>query len=142
LNFWGNVLIKTISVSTTSKTQVINVTELVAGTIADVSNALVICSLPHTTAALIICEDDDDLREDLVRTAEDLLANLRPFRHSRNGNPNAEAHLLSAFAGTQLVLGVVEGRLQLGTFQNILMLEMDGPKQREIQCFVLPGAFS
>lgn len=128
-----------ITVQTAQKTQVINVTEQLVALIGSVRDGLAVFTSPHTTVALIICEDDEELREDIARTAEHLFAPLRPFKHRRNNNPNAEAHLLSAFAGTTLSIPVEGGKLGLGTYQNILLLEMDGPKQREIRCTVLPS---
>jgi secondary thiamine-phosphate synthase enzyme len=130
---------KTIMLPTTQKTEVVNITEQLAGMIAGVDEGLALFSVPHTTAALIVCEDDDELRVDIVRAAEEMFAGLRPFQHRRNNNPNTEAHLVSALAGTSLALAVVGGQLQLGTYQNVLLLEMDGPKTRELRCFVLKG---
>lgn len=128
---------KTITVVTEAKTTVTNVTEQLQEMVGGVGSGLALFSVPHTTAALIICEDDAELREDLVRVAETWLAPLRPFKHIKNNNPNTEAHLLSAFAGTGVTVPVVKGRLELGTYQNILLLEMDGPKQRTIHCYVV-----
>jgi secondary thiamine-phosphate synthase enzyme len=127
----------TITVTTTQKAEIINVTALLALQVAGIEQGIAVISLPHTSAALIVCEDDDDLRADIVRAAQELFAPLRPFRHIRKNNPNAEAHLISAFAGTSLALGVSQGTLQLGTYQNVLLLELDGPKTRELQCVVV-----
>jgi secondary thiamine-phosphate synthase enzyme len=127
----------TITVTTTQKAEIINVTALLALQVAGIEQGIAVISLPHTSAARIVCEDDDDLRADIVRAAQELFAPLRPFRHIRKNNPNAEAHLISAFAGTSLALGVSQGTLQLGTYQNVLLLELDGPKTRELQCVVV-----
>jgi secondary thiamine-phosphate synthase enzyme len=124
-------------IQTSKKTEVLNVTEQLAGLIGDVAQGLVWFSVPHTTAALILCEDDEELRDDLVRVAERLLADLRPFKHIRKNNPNAEAHIISALAGTSVTLAVENGHLYLGRYQNLLFVEMDGPKEREIHCFVM-----
>src|SRR3954467_10765764 len=114
------------TIQTTQKTQVINITEQLGSLLGSTQNGLAVFTSPHTTVALIICEDDAELRDDIARTAENLFAPLRPFQHLRNNNPNAEAHLLSAFAGTTLPILVENGRLALGKYQNILLVEMDG----------------
>lgn len=129
-----------VTIQTTRKTQVINVTDRLAAMIDSAAHGIALFSLPHTTAALIVCEDDDELREDLARVAETLLADLRPFKHRRKNNPNAEAHILSALAGTSVMLAVENGQLVLGKYQNILLLEMDGPKLREIQCMIVASS--
>lgn len=111
-------------------------TEALAALCADVEDGFALFYTPHTTAALILCEDDADLREDILKTAEAMFAPLRPFRHIRNDNPNTESHLFSAMAGTQVIVAIEHGRLDLGTYQNLLFIELDGPKQREIRCKV------
>ena len=108
--------------------------------IGDAKNGLAVYFLMHTTAALILCEDDADLRQDLVKTAENWLREMRPFRHARRSNPNAEAHILSAFAGASLAVPIVNGKLALGAWQNILLLELDGPKQRRVTCMTVVAA--
>ncbi len=130
----------TITVKTTQKAEIVNVTDLLAPLVESIEEGIAVISLPHTSAALIICEDDNELRGDIVRAAQEMFSPLRPFRHLRNNNPNAEAHLLSAFAGTSLTLGILKGKLQLGTYQNVLLLELDGPKTRELQCFTMQQA--
>jgi len=94
---------------------------------------------PHTTAALLLGEDDAELRRDLVRAADRWLRDCGPFSHIRKYNPNAEAHILSAFGGNGLVVAVENGRLDLGAYQNALLLELDGPKEREIRAAALVG---
>lgn len=130
---------KSITVQSSRKTEVINVTDQLATLIGDVADGLAFFSTPHTTAALILCEDDDELRDDIVKAAENLYAGMRPFKHARNSNPNAEAHLFSAMMGTGVVVGIIAGKLDLGTYQNVLFVELDGPKRREIRCRVIAG---
>ena len=90
------------------------------------------CATQHTTAALLVCEGDPDMLLDIERTAEGLFAPFEPFQHRRNNNPNAAAHLVSSTFGTQLVFPVVDGRIQLGPWQRVVFLELDGPRERRI----------
>ena len=129
-----------ITVATNQKTQVIDVTAQCQSLIGDVINGIAVFQLMHTTAGLILCEDDAELREDLVKVADYWLRDLRPFRHARRSNPNAEAHILSAFAGASLTIPIVNGALALGVWQNILLLELDGPKQRTVTCMTIRSA--
>jgi secondary thiamine-phosphate synthase enzyme len=122
----------TIIIETHSKVEVINVMAQVEAAVREVGDGVMLCSIPHTTAALLVCEDDDELRADLVKVAENWLNDLEPFTHRRNNNPNAAAHVLSAFGGFQILVPVCEGKPVLGAYQNVLLLEMDGPKKREL----------
>lgn len=122
-----------ISIETHEKTQVIDVTWQLDALVADVADGIVLFTVPHTTAALIVTELDDELRDDITKVAENLFAGMRPFKHIKKNNPNAEAHIFSALAGTGVTLAVENGQLDLGTYQNILLLELDGPKTRHIR---------
>lgn len=124
----------TTTISTQHKTQIIDVTRQCKTMIDKTNNGIAVFNVPHTTAALIICEDDKELREDIVKVAENWLENLRPFQHIRKNNPNAEAHITSAFAGTSITIPIVDGDLLLGIYQTILLLELDGPKDRKLYC--------
>lgn len=126
-------------IDTTRKTEAVNVTAQLHELIGDAQEGLAYFYIPHTTAALILCEDDDELRADVERAAERWLADVRPFIHIRNNNPNSEAHILSAFGGAGVTLAIEGGKLDLGTYQNVLLLEMDGPKRRELRCKVVRG---
>jgi secondary thiamine-phosphate synthase enzyme len=126
-----------ITVETTGKVQAIDITDRL--TERTWPEGLLLVSTSHTTAALIIGEADAEMLEDYERVARDLFATWEPFRHHRNDNPNAAAHLVSSLAGTQLLLPVRDGRLVLGTWQRVLLLELDGPKARRVDLMGIPA---
>lgn len=128
-----------ITIQTTQKTEVIDLTKQLQEAIAATQSGIVLFSVPHTTAALILSEDDAELREDIVKISENWLRDLRPFKHIRKNNPNTEAHILSATMGTSVLLGIESGLLNLGTYQKILLVEFDGAKEREIHAKVIAG---
>ena len=136
---------KKITVQTSTPREVQDITDRVARMVTESSpgrgEGIAFVSIPHTTAALLLSECDEELRSDLVRVAERWLTGSRPFDHIRNDNPNTEAHVLSAFGGTSVAVPVTDSRLELGTYQRILFLEMDGPKTRTVRCRLLytPG---
>ena len=130
-------MIQKVTVQTSQKIEIINVTEMVTALLNDAQSGIVLFSVPHTTAALIICEDEDDLRADIARAVENWLAHVRPFKHSRHNNPNAEAHILGATLGASVTLAIENGQLNLGTYQSVLLVELDGPRAREIHAVVI-----
>lgn len=121
-------------VESTAARQVIDVTDRLEPWAREIGEGLLWIESPHTTASLMICESDEKLDSDFVRMAERLLQQIGPFSHDRNGNPNAEAHMLSAMIGSQQLLPVSDGALCLGTYQRVLLLELDGPKHRTLRC--------
>jgi secondary thiamine-phosphate synthase enzyme len=121
-----------IEVTTRDNREIIDLTEEVASRAAGSADGIILLSAPHTTVALFVSELDDDLRKDFVKIADRLFAPIRPFAHIKKNNPNTEAHVLSAMFGTSLVLPVQGGKISLGTYQRILMFELDGPKTRTV----------
>lgn len=129
-----------LTVKTTKASEVVNITPSIREAIHGAGSGLLYVSIPHTTAALFLGEDDEELREDLVKVAGHLLAPVRPFKHVKKDNPNTEAHVFSSLLGTSLTLRVRDSLLILGTYQNVLFLEMDGPKERTVELELLFAA--
>jgi secondary thiamine-phosphate synthase enzyme len=125
-----------LEVVSTRRIEAIDITDLVGD--RRWPDGLLLLSVPHTTAALVLGEADPGMAADYERVAAQLFEPFEPFAHNRNDNPNAPAHLLSSVAGTQLLLRVDDERIQLGTFQRILLLELDGPKRRRLELTGVP----
>ena len=113
--------------------QVIDLTADVARIVAASGVAEGLCSVfvPHATAAIVINENDDPNRcDDLL----DALAKLVPegvWRHDRVDH-NGAAHIKAAILGPSETVPVAAGRLLLGTWQAIMLVDLDGPRQRRV----------
>lgn len=120
-----------ISLKTTQRCQLVNVTATVADVVAkhpDASAALIF--VPHTTAGVTINEAaDPDVADDLERFFSKLIPPGTHFRHSEG---NSDAHVLSTLVGPSLTVPMIDGRLVLGTWQGIYFAEFDGPRTRKI----------
>jgi secondary thiamine-phosphate synthase enzyme len=121
-----------LTVKTQQKTQGIDITRAVNEALPAGTDGILFMFCPHTTVALTIGESEDDLVGDLERTATRLLDDCGPFRHARRGNPNAPAHLFGGLMGASVLAPVRDGQLSLGTHQSVILLELDGPKERRL----------
>lgn len=128
-----------VNFETADRVAVVDVTHAVQQQLADAEAGTALVFVKHTTAALLVSADEPNLRDDLVRVASGLLAEHRPFHHVQEGKPNGEAHILSALAGTHLCLPVIDGRLDLGRWQRLLLLELDGPQTRTVHIQLIAG---
>lgn len=129
-----------ISLDTKASLQAIDVTDDINAHLSNMAiSGWALLNVPHTTAALILTENDPDLLRDIEKTADRLLAPLQPFAHHKNNNPNAAAHLFSAILGTQVFVERTGTGIRLGTYQRLIFVELDGPKQRHIQVTGLTG---
>ncbi len=128
--------------------QFIDLTELVAERVrrSGIVNGLVNVQTQHTTTAIVVNENETGLLEDVT----DLLARLAPrdasYRHDDLENrpfvppeerPNAHSHLRSVVLAPSATLNLVEGKIQLGLWQRIFLVELDGARKRAISIAVM-----
>jgi secondary thiamine-phosphate synthase enzyme len=113
--------------------EMLDITERVAELVRQSKMAEGICSVyvTHATAAIVINENyDPNVCEDVL----DALGKLIPegvWRHDRVDN-NAAAHIKSAILGPGETIPVRDGKLVLGTWQAIMLVELDGPRDRRV----------
>ncbi|MEC9408427.1 MAG: secondary thiamine-phosphate synthase enzyme YjbQ [Pseudomonadota bacterium] len=96
--------------------------------------------LRHTSAGLLICENaDPDVLIDLRRFLWDLAPDGDPrFVHTAEGPDDMPAHVRSVLTGCQLTIPVIDGRLQLGTWQGVFVWEFRAqPHRRELAVSLL-----
>lgn len=84
----------------------------------------------HTTAALTTADLDPGTDLDMLDAFEAMLPKLR-YRHPHNPE-HVPDHILSALIGTSVALPVDKGRLVLGTWQRVVLIELDGPRSRQL----------
>jgi secondary thiamine-phosphate synthase enzyme len=124
-------------VSTEDKRQVIDITDAVEGCLGAEANGAVIVSILHTTAALSTADLDPGTDLDLL----DALAGLLPkgeWRHPHNP-AHAPDHLLATLIGPSLSLAARDGQLVLGTWQRVILIELDGPRTRDVSVVFVPA---
>jgi secondary thiamine-phosphate synthase enzyme len=84
----------------------------------------------HTTAALTTADLDPGTDLDMLDAFEAMMPKLR-YRHPHNPE-HVPDHILSSLIGTCLTLPVESGSLVLGTWQRVILVELDGPRQRNL----------
>jgi secondary thiamine-phosphate synthase enzyme len=93
--------------------------------VREFKNALLHLFLQHTSAALTINENaDPDVRTDTETFIDELIPDGYPkFTHILEGRDDMPAHIKSMLFGCQLTIPVTDGRLALGTWQGIYLIE-------------------
>lgn len=124
------------SVKTSGEVSLENVTRQIEASLARslLDTGIVTIHLPHTTTALIANEDERGLRSDILRVVREVIEPVRGrgFDHDQVDH-NAKAHLTSSLYGNSLTLPFHQGCLELGTWESIFVVEMDGPRTRKVQ---------
>lgn len=127
----------TFAVLTKRQFELVTVTRQVTSIVrqSGVKSGIATIALPHTTAAVVCNEAVDDLAQDIVKVVRSLKAHadfFGNFAHNHRGDGNAHAHIASTILGNSRSFIIHEGKLQLGAWQSIMLLEMDGPRTREV----------
>lgn len=122
-----------IAIKTGKKREVLDITKTIETLLLkNHSQGAGICNLfiLHTTAALTTADLDPGTDLDMLDAFEAMIPKLR-YRHPHNPE-HVPDHILSAVIGTSIALPFEHGRIALGTWQRIVLIELDGPREREL----------
>jgi len=117
----------------------INITPEVERAVAKskVSEGMALVSAMHITAGVYVNDAEDGLIQDI----EELLQKLAPegpdYHHHRTGEDNGDAHLKSMLVHHQVIVPITQGKLDLGTWQQIYYAEFDGQRKKRVIIKVL-----
>ena len=121
-------------IATTRPQELVDITERVDAIVAQsgVDEGLCHVFVPHATAAVVINENHDpNLPLDLLDALNKSYPDHAGWRHDRIDN-NGGAHLKAAVLGPSETIPIKQGRLLLGTWQAVMLVELDGPKERRV----------
>jgi len=123
---------ETINVRTTSRTEMVDITDAVAGALkkSGVTEGICVIYCPHTTAAVTINENaDPSVTRDVLKEINAIVPFDDDYAHMEG---NSAAHIKSSMFGAGQTVPVTGGRLALGTWQGIYFCEFDGPRSRRV----------
>ncbi|HEV8458928.1 MAG TPA: secondary thiamine-phosphate synthase enzyme YjbQ [Methylomirabilota bacterium] len=126
-----------IELETRARTEVVDITDRVNQLLAGRGDGLCHLFNQHTTSALMVMTGETGVPEDIMDVLHTLVPQLA-FRH--DSAAHVAAHFLSGLVGPSVSVPVEDGKLCLGEFQRIVLLEFEGPRQRQIQLRLLPLA--
>ena len=125
------IYFKELTLSTSKRLELVDITYEVERAVrkSGIRNGICVIHAPHATAAIIANEHESGLMRDILAKVEEDYPHNGRWLHNRIDD-NAAAHLGSAFISSTRIFPVREGRMIRGTWQNIFLLEMDGPRSR------------
>jgi secondary thiamine-phosphate synthase enzyme len=116
-------------IKTESNRQVVDITDDVQK-LADRGAAAITVFVAHTTCAITTADLDPGTDLDLLDAVWEMIPKL-DYRHPHNPK-HVPAHLASSIIGPSVTIPVQNGKLVLGTWQRIIMVELDGPRERQL----------
>ncbi|MBI4298850.1 MAG: YjbQ family protein [Chloroflexi bacterium] len=138
-----------IEVESKEAPEFIDITNEIAGLVRDseIINGMVVVYSRHTTAAIMINENEPLLLEDMARFLEKIASRNGHYRHNdfsvrmvnmNDGeSPNGHAHCQHLILGASQTIPIANGQIQMGRWQSVFLVELDRPRRREVLIQVL-----
>jgi secondary thiamine-phosphate synthase enzyme len=126
-----------IEIKTNKKREIVDITDKIQEIIEkqDKNSGLIHLFALHTTCALTTADLDPGTDLDYLDTLEKIVPKLN-FRHPHNPSHFPD-HFLSSLIGTSLLVPFENKNLILGTWQRIILIELDGPRLRNIKVTII-----
>jgi secondary thiamine-phosphate synthase enzyme len=119
---------------------VVDLTDECAEFVSDEADGLLHVFVPHATAGIALIETGSGSDEDLLAHLDQLLPRDDRWRHRHGSAGHGRDHVLPAFVPPSTVVPVLEGRMQLGTWQRICLVDTNTDNhQRQVRFSFLPG---
>lgn len=132
------MLVKTrtayLTFNTKKKIEIVRITDEVAKVVREsgVKEGLVLVNPMHITAAVVVNDNESGLHSDFLRVLERLVPYNADYRHNDTGEDNAASHIWRQLMGHQVVMPITNGKLDLGTWEQIFYFEFDGQRQKRV----------
>ena len=126
-------------IQTQSRNELLDITGTILADLKEsgINDGLCVVFVPHTTAAVTINENaDPSVKRDILTKLASLIPQQGDYHHLEG---NSDAHLKASLLGFAETLLVQDGRLVLGTWQDVYFAEFDGPRKRTYYVKVMSG---
>ncbi len=123
-----------LAMETKERFEFVRITDRVqdAVTKSGVKEGLVLVNPMHITAAVIVNDNEEGLKQDYLAVLECLVPFRADYRHNDTGEDNAASHIWRQLMGHQVVMPVTDGKLDLGTWEQIFYCEFDGQRKKRV----------
>ena len=123
---------KELNFSTSKQFEVIDITKEVSEAVKEIKEGIAVIFVPHATAGIIINENyDPKVSEDIITALNQIVPLRNNWKHDQVDG-NAAAHIKSAIIGPSETVIIKDGKMQLGTWQQIALIDFDGPRERKV----------
>lgn len=122
----------------TKKTkEVVDITEIVNQIFSNhnQTNGLCVLFVKHTTACITTADLDPGTDLDMLDAFDAIMPKLH-YRHPHNPS-HVTDHILASLIGSSITVPVKNGELDLGTWQRVVLIELDGPRERTLSLSVI-----
>ncbi len=130
----AKVYTKYLTFNTEKRRDLIRITDIVKQAVKEsgIEEGLCLISSMHLTSSVIVQDDEEGLHEDIWQWLEKLAPFKPDYKHHLTGEDNGDAHLKNLLVHLQVCLPITNGKLDLGTWQEIFYAEFDGQRRKRV----------
>lgn len=126
-----------LKINTNKNFEIIDITSQINNLI-DIENGIISIFSRHSTSAIVVNENEQGLLNDLEFTLNNLISDKYSYSHDRIDN-NARSHLKSFLLSSSECLPIKNGKVDLGTWQSVFFIELDGPRHNRTITLTIIG---
>lgn len=115
-----------IKINTSKNFEIIDITSKI-NELIDIGEGIISIFSKHSTSAIVVNENESGLLKDIEFTLDNIVTDKYSYSHDRIDN-NARSHLKSFILSSSECLPIKNGKLDLGTWQSVFFVELDGPR--------------
>jgi secondary thiamine-phosphate synthase enzyme len=123
-----------LKINTDKRVDFINITQKIQEIVSDspISEGLVLVNPMHITASVFINDAESGLIKDFQEWLEKIAPKNKDYHHHQTGEDNGFSHLWRTIMGRETTVAITEGKLDLGTWEQIFYGEFDGQRDKRI----------
>jgi len=120
--------------NTTNHREYINITDEVDRVLrkSGIKEGMILVSAMHITAGVYVNDAENGLIQDIDKWLEELAPFNPDYKHHRTGETNGDSHLKNLLIGHEVIVPVTNGKLDLGTWQQVYYAEFDGQRRKRL----------
>lgn len=126
-----------LKINTNKNFEIIDITSQI-NDIIEIENGIISIFSRHSTSAIVVNENEKGLLNDLEFILDNLVSDKFSYQHDRIDN-NARSHLKSFLLSSSESLPIKNKKLDLGTWQSVFFIELDGPRRNRTVTLTMVG---
>jgi len=126
-----------LKIDTNKSFEIIDITAQI-NNLVDIDDGIISIFSKHSTSAVVVNENESGLLNDLQFMLDNVISDKFSYRHDRIDN-NARSHLKSFLLSSSECLPIKNGKLDLGTWQSVFFVELDGPRSKRTVTLTMVG---
>ncbi|WP_296882578.1 secondary thiamine-phosphate synthase enzyme YjbQ [uncultured Methanobrevibacter sp.] len=126
-----------IKINTSKKFEIIDITSKI-NELIEINEGIISIFSKHSTSAIVVNENESGLLKDIEFSLDNLITDKYSYDHDRIDN-NARSHLKSFLLSSSECLPIKNKKLELGTWQSVFFVELDGPRSSRTITLTMVG---